>query len=243
MTAWWDDTYLAFDTETTGIDVRQDRIVTASLVGSAPGSRPRIETHLIAVEVEIPAEATAVHGITTEHAREHGQPAAEVLDVVAADLALAMVRGTPVIGFNCAFDFTMLENELKRNQLPTLHDRLDGRIRPVVDAFCLDKQDAPYRKGSRNLTAVCQHRGVLLGGAHEASADALAAARLAAVIVRGNREMAAMTLAELHDAQVVWRRQQCASLEAYFRRNPTRKAEVVDRCWPVCSGHDETAVA
>ena len=236
MTAWWDGSapLLGFDTETTGVDVTRDRIVTASLVHVQPGQRPRLDRWLITVDLDIPAEATAIHGITTEYARENGRPAAAVLDAVAADLALAMRRGTPVLGFNCSFDFTILENELRRCDLPTLADRLDGRVRLVVDAFVLDKFDAPYRKGSRNLTAVCETRGVLLGGAHEASADALAAARLATVIVRDNDTLAGLSLDDLHDAQVTWRREQCESLADYFARkgNPQH----VCPCWPVCEG-------
>ena len=243
MSGWCAGPWVGFDTETTGVDTSTARIITAStVIVDNPTSRPWRTTGLIAVDVDIPAEATAVHGITTEHARENGMPAAQVLDVVAADLALYLNRGQPVIGFNIGYDLTLLENELRRNDLPTLHDRLDGRIRPIVDAFVLDKHDAPYRKGSRKLTDVCAHRGVLLGGAHEASADALAAARLASVIVRGNEAMAAMSLDELHDAQVVWRREQCESLAAYFARNG--KPQTVDPCWPVCYGHtDDEAVA
>lgn len=241
MTAWWDDSYVAFDTETTGVDVANDRIVTASWVVVEPGMRPRFFDYLIAVDVDIPAEATAVHGVTTEFAREHGERASLVLQMIAADVANAMGRGVPVIGFNVSFDLSLLENELARWNLPTVGERLGRGLRPVVDSLVLDKQDAPYRKGKRNLTAVCEHRGVLLGGAHEASADALAAARLAAVIVRGNEAMAAMSLEELHDAQVGWRREQCRSLAEYFARQG--KPQDVDACWPVCAGHAPAAVA
>lgn len=238
---WWDDAYCALDFETTGVDVTQARIVTASWVKVEPGSRPRFFDYLIAVDVDIPAEAQAIHNISTEYARENGEHAALVLEGVAADVAIALNRGQPLIGYNVSFDLSLLENELRRNNIPTLAERLDGRIAPVVDSFVLDKADAPYRKGKRNLETVCGHRGVLLGGAHEASADALAAARLAAVIVRGNEAMAAMSLSELHAAQVGWRREQCESLAAYFVKQG--KPADVDPCWPVCRGHAESQVA
>lgn len=242
MTAWFDGPTTGFDLETTGIDTANDRVVTASVVRLFPATRPQSDRYLIALDIDIPAGATAIHGITTQHAREHGQPAPDVLDVVAADLALSMVRGTPVVGFNVVFDLSMLEHELRRHDLPTLSDRLGDRIRPVVCARVLDKQTS-RRKGSRKLTDCCAHHGVLLGDAHEASADALAAVRLATLIVRNDPRLSAMSLDELHDAQVGWCAEQGASLQAYFRRQPGKEATVVDGCWPVCSGHDLAAAS
>lgn len=241
MTAWWDGPFVAFDTETTGVDTAHDRIVTASWVRINPGQRPTFFNSMIAVDVDIPTEAQAVHGISTQYAREHGERANLVLEGLAADLAIAMNRGFPVVGFNVSFDLSLLENELARNNIPTLHERLGGRVRPVVDSFVIDKHTDPYRKGSRKLGAVCAHHAVLHGGEHDAAADALAAARLAVAIVRGNVETAGMGLAELHDAQVGWRREQCESLAAYFAKQG--KPADVDPCWPVCRGHAESAVA
>lgn len=242
MTAWWDGPTTGFDLETTGIDTANDRVVTASVVQLFPGTRPQSDRYLVAVDIDIPPAAAAIHGITTEYAREHGKPAPEVLDVVAADLALSMVRGTPVVGFNVVFDLSMLEHELRRHDLPTLDDRLGGRVRPVVCARVLDKHTS-RRKGSRKLVDCCAHHGVLLGDAHEASADALAAVRLATLIVRNDKTLSAMSIDELHDAQVGWCAEQCASLQAYFRRQPGREHDVVDGCWPVCSGQDLAAAS
>ncbi|MDR0366186.1 MAG: hypothetical protein LBH68_05095, partial [Bifidobacteriaceae bacterium] len=60
---------VGFDTETTGVRTEADRIVTAALVcRRADGSR-EAATWLINPGVEIPAQATAVHGITTAKAQ------------------------------------------------------------------------------------------------------------------------------------------------------------------------------
>ena len=61
-----------FDLETTGVDVTTDRIVTAHVGLLGPdGVALRSQSWLADPGVEIPEGATAVHGITTAHARAH----------------------------------------------------------------------------------------------------------------------------------------------------------------------------
>jgi DNA polymerase-3 subunit epsilon len=181
---WWQGPMCPFDTESTGVDLENDRIVSATVVvmRPTPGGRHEVDvrSHLIAVDVDIPAEATAVHQITTEYAREHGKPAADVLDLVAADLAMALRAGVPTVGMNLAFDWTLLDRECRRWDVPTVDDRLDGQpIAPVVDIYVIDRALDRYRSGSRKLTDLCGHYGVRLDGAHDATFDALGAARVA----------------------------------------------------------------
>lgn len=266
MTAWLAGPFLAFDTETSGIDVENDRIVTACtalLRQATPNWTQDITSHLIAVDIDIPEEATAVHGITTKHARDHGRPAAEVLDLVAGDLARAMLARIPIVGANLAYDFTILDRELRRHNLPTVEERLDRLIAPVLDVYVLDKHLDPFRKGKRNLGALCEHYGVLHVGAHDSTGDALAAARvayrmgllaqteptdydedqpapfpaLARLLGHGQvallyRELAAMSLDQLHAAQIGWRKTQCASLRAYFDQRGT-KHDGIPGDWPL----------
>lgn len=238
---WLERPFAAYDCESTGVDPATDRIVTASMIRINGGGQPVTESYIVAVDVDIPEAASQIHGWTTERARAEGRPAAEVLDIVAADLALAFTRGQPVVGYNICYDLTILEHELRRHDLPTLHERTDGHIRPVIDSLVIDKAIDRFRKGSRKLTAACEHYGVRLDGAHDAAFDAIAAARLAWVMIRRNDDLAALSLDELHDAQVVWRREQCESLAAYFAKQG--KPQTVDGCWPVCFGHADEAVA
>lgn len=66
--SWADGPLLAFDLETTGTDTNADRIVTATVISIAPGKSPDIRTWLADPGVEIPAEATEVHGVSTDYA-------------------------------------------------------------------------------------------------------------------------------------------------------------------------------
>ncbi len=55
-----------------------------------------------------------------------------------------------------------------------------------------------YRRGKRNLEAVCAEYGVVLDGAHEAAADAQAAVLVACAIAERHRAVAALSPGELH---------------------------------------------
>ena len=55
-----------FDLETTGIDIARDRIVEISMVKVMPDGEEIVRTRRINPGMPIPAEATAIHGITDE---------------------------------------------------------------------------------------------------------------------------------------------------------------------------------
>lgn len=221
----------AFDTETTCADPETARIVTAC-VAHIDGSGvipPESETWLIDPDVEIPDEAAAIHGITTEYAREHGEaPGPAISDISGAVLRPARA-GVPIVAFNAPYDFTVLDRETRRYDLDPFCGQLGGAC--VIDPFVLDKALDPYRKGKRTLTATCGHYGVKLDGAHDAAADAIAAARLAWKIAKVHPHIAAMPLDELHDMQVKAKAEQAASFQDYLRRQGN--TEVIDGTWPV----------
>jgi DNA polymerase-3 subunit epsilon len=108
----------AFDLETTGIETASDRIVTASYIELDAQTGTVIEHEwLINPGIEIPTGATEVHGVTTEHAREHGRDPREAIAEINAKLNAAYAEGIPVIGFNISYDLSLLHNESIRNGL------------------------------------------------------------------------------------------------------------------------------
>jgi DNA polymerase III subunit epsilon len=236
-TPWWDDLLVAFDLETTSADPEVARIVTAhvSLVDREGGAEGR--TLILDPECDIPAEAAAVHGFTTERAREEGM--ARRFGVGALWALLGRFVGKyPVVAFNAAFDFTVLDREARRMDLAPIVPR------PVIDPLVLDKAVDTYRRGSRKLTAVAAHYGVPLLDAHDAGSDALAAVGVARAIGRKYQHAVAYggpvmedvpvlspDVETMHDWQVEYREQQARSLEKYFRR--TDPDAVVDPTWPV----------
>ncbi|MDF2443518.1 MAG: polymerase subunit epsilon, partial [Subtercola sp.] len=94
----WAHRLAVFDLETTGIDVETARIVTAhvGLIDSTGESIAHGEW-LADPGVEIPSQASAVHGITTERAQAEGRPAPEVIAEIIAALRAVFTRGVPLV--------------------------------------------------------------------------------------------------------------------------------------------------
>lgn len=209
MASKW-DTFprAALDFEATGTNPHEDRVVSAAWIDFPGTGRPTVRTWLADPGVEIPDEAAAIHGITTERARAEGMDPGQLLYEVTGLIAVALGRRLPVVIYNAPYDLTLLESENRRHSIPTLAERLGpGKTSPILDPLVLakhgnkfrirsvkDEQGDPIRledgstkkychgcdcgATSWNLESTCLHYGVRLFGAHDAAADAVAAGRL-----------------------------------------------------------------
>lgn len=230
--SWHARRLAAFDIETTGVNPESDRIVTAAISLVGDGRPTESFAWLVDPGVEIPAGATAVHGISTEQARAAGEDPAAAVEAITGLLAAQLQNGVPVIAFNARFDLTTLDREARRHGVRPLIDRVGGAAGMlVVDPFVLDKQYDRFRRGKRTLGAVCEHYAVPLVDAHAADADALAAARVAYRLATRVPELRETELRQLHEQQVQWAAEQAASLELYFAEQG--RTERIERAWPV----------
>jgi DNA polymerase-3 subunit epsilon len=230
---WHRQLLIGFDLETTGTDPREARIVTAAVIEVAGGEPAGRREWLADPGVEIPADAVAVHGISNERATAEGRPADRVAGALADVLTGYWKSGVPVVAYNAAFDLTLLSAELRRHGLPSLRDRLGGaEPGPVIDPYTIDRWADRYRRGKRTLEAVCTEYGIVLDSAHDASADALAAARLACAIAGRHPKVAALGPAELHRRQIEWYAAWAADFQDFLRRKGD-PAAVVDGSWPL----------
>ncbi|MFD9484844.1 3'-5' exonuclease [Streptomyces sp. NPDC059991] len=230
---WHREPLVGFDLETTGTDPLEARIVTAAIVGVQGGEPVRQRNWLADPGIRIPAQASAIHGISNERAASEGRPVREVADEIAETITGYWAQGVPVVAYNAAFDLTLLAAELRRHGLPSLTDRLGGAaMGPVVDPYTIDRAVDRYRKGKRTLEAVCVEYGVVLDGAHEAGADALAAVRVAVAIAERHPQVARLLPADLHEQQIEWYAAWAADFQRFLRRKGTLDA-IVDPAWPV----------
>lgn len=287
---WWTGGALGFDLETDGKEPLDARIITAAHVSLAPGVEPQAMELMLKPERNIPDEATGVHGITTERAREEGTDRAPGVALIAATIADLAGPERPITGHNLSYDLTILDREMRRTEVGflicdpvTFGDSMVGVVIggqevsrfPVIDTYVLDKAVDRYRRGSRKLEAVAAHYGVPMaeGSAHGATADVFAALRIAFRIsrrsaaaadyieqfggppmsfqmhpfmqhyagrkdpldlVRSFAAVSAMSLPELHAAQVRWAREQADGLRDYFLSQGKKgDAATVDGSWPV----------
>ncbi|MCG7233412.1 3'-5' exonuclease [Corynebacterium sp. ACRQM] len=215
---------LAFDLETTSANPKDARIVTSALVRIDGHDVQKVE-HLADPGIEIPQAATDVHGITTEKAQAEGRPHEEVLKDTVDAIKAAWDDGLTLIVYNAPFDLTVLRS-------------LTGDFTvtgPVFDPYVIDRVSDKWRKGKRTLGAVCEHYGVELGNAHEATADALAAARVAWKQVRQHYpNLAQMDENELMEFQAVKWYEDRVAFKKYLE-GKGRDASDVSTAWPLIS--------
>lgn len=229
-TPWHLGRLAGFDTESTGVDVEQDRIVTAGIV-EVGGTAPALPANwLLNPGVDIPEQATAVHGITTAMAKKDGQDPTEGIAQIVAALTQIVLAGTPLVIMNAPYDLTLLDREARRYGIKTLTDTVGSDLR-VVDPRVLDKRVDPYRRGKRTLTDLCRHWQVPLEGAHSADGDAIAACRVAWRIASTHAEIGRALLDELHELQETWAATQAASFQDYLRQKDPNA--VIDGSWPL----------
>ncbi|WP_428742486.1 exonuclease domain-containing protein [Tenacibaculum sp.] len=146
-----------FDLETTGINIAKDRVVEISILKVYPNGNKESKTWLVNPEIEIPAEATAVHGITNE--KVVTEPTFKEL----ASQINEMIADADLAGFNSnRFDIPLLAEELLRAGID-----FDMNNRKAVDV-----QTIFHKKEQRTLSAGYQfYCGKDLEGAHSAEAD------------------------------------------------------------------------
>ena len=114
--------------------------------------------------VDIPEEASAIHGVTTAHAQANGRPADQVAAEVAAVLATLFANNIPVIAFNASYDFTVLAHEARRHGLEQITPA------PVIDPFICNKNVDKFHGVAAQGAVLCRkcigqpQRGLGVGG-------------------------------------------------------------------------------
>lgn len=223
----WYETLGVFDLETTGIDVATSRIVSANVSVLGLDGEPFERLDWLADPgVDIPEQASNVHGITTQRAKLEGSPAAEVVAEIVTKIREILTRGIPLVVYNAPYDLTLLRHEAIRHGVEPLVNPA-----PIIDPLVIDRALDQYRRGKRTLEAAAAFYGVKLLDAHDAGADAIAAGRVAQAMAVKNADRLSMSAQELHDAQVEWSAKQSASFADYMRR--THNPNFVEQSgWP-----------
>lgn len=215
---------LSFDLETTSTNPKEAKIVTSALV-RIDGRDVQSQEMLADPGVEIPEAAAAIHGISTEKARAEGRPHDEVLDDTVKAIKNAWDEGLTLVVYNAAYDLSVL-------RALTGDFTVTG---PVYDPFVIDRVMDKWRKGKRTLGEVSKHYGVELTNAHEATADALAGARVAWKQVRQYYpELAQKDDDELMEFQAVRWFEDREAFKKYLEGRG-RDASDVSTAWPMIS--------
>ncbi|HEV7742662.1 MAG TPA: exonuclease domain-containing protein [Pseudolysinimonas sp.] len=226
---YWDTRLAVFDLETTGVDTDTARIVSACIAVLEPDGSLHAQFNWLADPgVEIPDGAAAVHGISTERAREDGRTAETVVGEITATIRTLIALGIPLVVYNAPYDLSLLDRECRRHRVEPL-----GYPSPVIDPLVIDKAVDRYRKGKRTLVAAAERYGVNLDDAHDAAADAIAAGRVAQAIARTFPDDVDIPFDDLHGRQQIWYAQQAASFQQYIREVKGDENYVAESSWPL----------
>ena len=150
---------VGFDLETTGFDVRKERIVEYALIGSdIDGSSINVQS-LVYPAKRIPLEASNVHGITDQDVRDAGT-FSEHVGVISK-----IINDSIIVGHNIIkFDWKILEMECVRAGVEA------PRPRAIIDTLVIARKlKIP---GRHKLGILCNKYGIELDNAHRADADA-----------------------------------------------------------------------
>lgn len=139
---------IIFDTETTGLDSREDRVIELGgieMVNRFPTGRS-FHKYINPQGREIHPEAQAVHGITAADLAD--KPGFHEI----AEEFLAFTDGAKLVAHNAGFDIGFLNAEFSRLGYPAIEP---GR---VIDTLALAKRKHPM--GPNSLDALCRRYGI-----------------------------------------------------------------------------------
>lgn len=217
--------YFVFDTETTGIDVFEDRIVQFfGATADADGNLLETWEWFIDPGVTVPEGAAEVHGFTDEFLAENGikpYPALEEIRQV-----ILKNRDLILVAFNLNYDLSILDSEMKRHGVSDTLGTWIAENAKLVDGLVIDRFKDKYRKGKRNLETQAKHYGVEFNPeeAHSAVYDV---EKTAQVTVKILEKFGTPTTEEQAQWQESWR----SGFESYLRK--TDPAAKVERGWPL----------
>lgn len=141
---------LVLDTETTGLDKKKDRILEIAVLEINEDGSPTGRTfhRYINPQRDVPEEAAAVHGMTTEKLKDFPP-----FNDTAADL-LAFVSGRDIVIHNAPYDEGMLDAEFARLSMPPFRTF----VASVTDTLALSR--SVTKSDSHTLDTLCDRYGV-----------------------------------------------------------------------------------
>ena len=150
--------YTVLDLETTGLDYGRDQIIEIGALRVRNGAVESTFCRLVRQERPLPAEVTALTGITDEMLTENGQ----ALDAALSALA-EFVGSDRLLCWNASFDQTFLQLGCSRCGIPIIRNKAE-------DVLTLARKTAKDLANYR-LATVAQHFGIDCSGVHRALTD------------------------------------------------------------------------
>ena len=158
-----DNSYIAIDLETTGLNPKTERIIEIERRGWKDGTVVQTYSTFVNPERELDARIRELTGICDDDLKD-----APVLDTVLPEL-LEFCGELPLLGHHVIFDFSFLKRAAVNRKYTFEHAGLDTL--KICRHFMPEEE-------KKNLAAACRYFSVDPGESHRALSDALAAHHL-----------------------------------------------------------------
>lgn len=196
-----DQRMVVLDLETSGLDMRRDIVLSIGAVvieGGGINLGDQFESTLLRPAQKV-SESVLIHGIAPSELEAGDDPAEALLDF------MEFVGDSPILAFHASFDQRMLTRALKQT--------LGYKLRhPFFDVAELAPMLCPDNRPRQNsLDDWCTHFGLHVLQRHHASADALATAELALILLSKARHQGLQNLTALNQRLANWRQRQQAN--------------------------------
>ncbi len=194
--------FLVVDTETTGLDPQQNRIIEIAWVLFENGQVTHSQACLCSISEPLPPEITRITGIDASMLEGQPQFSEHISDFIAACSKVSYL-----VAYNVPFDRAFISSEFTRagKEMPSM---------PWFDPCIYIREIDKFKKGKK-LSEAAARWGVELDGAHRALADATAAGKL---FLKLMPYLKANNLEELAKLENSWRIEQERQYQAYKAR-------------------------
>lgn len=193
---WIDIPICVVDFEATGTDPLTCEPVEVSAVRFERGTIAGKFTSLLRPTGPIPAEASAIHGITAAEVKS-----APTLDEVSHELARLSLGAVPCAYNAHGYDRVIMHRYLTGTDVP-LFDPSQEWLDPLIIVREHDRYES-----SKKLADACARRGIHIGNAHRAESDAIACGKLLHVMMGKKRPTMAALLARMATLRIEQRKE------------------------------------
>lgn len=157
-----ENSYVAIDIETTGLNPKQDKIIEIGAIKIIEGKEAASFESFVNPRRDLPERITELTGIRKEMLED----APDIEEVIPQIVEFA--EDLPLLGHRVIFDYSFL----KRAAINW--GRVDSWEKKGIDTLTLCRYFMPEEE-KKNLSAACGYFNISLGNAHRAVADAKAA--------------------------------------------------------------------
>lgn len=199
---WPNRSYIAFDTESTGLDLVNDRPIQVAVAVFLKGQVIWHFNWYSNTSRPSASEALAVHQIQDDWRQANGIHPREIMVQLMGMFNRCIEHNVPVIAFNAPFDFSMIIGEMRRFSLKLNTERLY-----VIDPLVIDRhyeKNVPiFTKPFMRLGQMAARYGVS-APTHNALDDAICAGYVATAQSIHHSAIRTGSPRELHARQTDW---------------------------------------